>query len=535
MAARVGVLEGDLADAPALPTDLDAVVHCAGDVSLRPAGRRGLPHQRRRAPASCWPGSARPARTSTTCTSPRRTSRGAAAAASPRARSTAESSTSRPSWPGGLGQRRPSSTARAAPRCSRAERKKAEKEHSRAGLLTARRRDRGGPQGSGSRTSWCGSAPSGPAASAGPTATPSPRRSASASSRSTPAPTGSPSCARASSSPRSQRPYPGWIEGFKMAEPLILAYGRGELPEFPAAADTIVDIVPVDHVVAAIVAVLAHPPEVGEPAYFHVSSGDRNPLTFRTLYENVRAYFDAHPFRSGDRGATRLPEWRFPGARSPSSGCSAPSERALQGRRLRDRPRAAQRPDARPGPQARPAGPAAGVPAPLPRPLPGVHPGRAALLRRATPSRSTARCPTQDQATFAFDTAVIDWEVYLSDIHCPAVTAPIRRLDEVRAARSRRRPRPAPKRARSRSPASPRSSTWTARCCPPTSSRPTCGCGCSELSGTERLAELGRIAAQGAGAGAGRAPRAQRVPALGLPRVRRRAARRPRRDRRRAR
>ena len=28
-------------------------------------------------------------------------------------------------------------------------------------------------------------------------------------------------------------PYPGWIEGFKMMEPLILAYGRGELPEMP--------------------------------------------------------------------------------------------------------------------------------------------------------------------------------------------------------------------------------------------------------------------------------------------------------------
>ena len=60
-----------------------------------------------------------------------------------------------------------------------------------------------------------------------------------------------------------ERPHLGWIEGFKMAEPLILAYGRGELPEFPAAPDTIVDIVPVDHVVAAIVAVLAHPPEPG--------------------------------------------------------------------------------------------------------------------------------------------------------------------------------------------------------------------------------------------------------------------------------
>ena len=64
------------------------------------------------------------------------------------------------------------------------------------------------------------------------------------------APRRSRSSGRASSSPRSRRPYPGWIEGFKMAEPLILAYGRGELPEFPAAADTIVDIVPVDHVVA---------------------------------------------------------------------------------------------------------------------------------------------------------------------------------------------------------------------------------------------------------------------------------------------
>src|SRR6478752_7693501 len=36
MAARVAVLEGDLADAPVLPTDLDSVVHCAGDVSFVP-------------------------------------------------------------------------------------------------------------------------------------------------------------------------------------------------------------------------------------------------------------------------------------------------------------------------------------------------------------------------------------------------------------------------------------------------------------------------------------------------------------------
>ena len=50
MAERVTALEGDLADVPPLPDDLDAVVHCAGDVSFDPPGRRGLPHQRGRHP-----------------------------------------------------------------------------------------------------------------------------------------------------------------------------------------------------------------------------------------------------------------------------------------------------------------------------------------------------------------------------------------------------------------------------------------------------------------------------------------------------
>ncbi|WP_246486245.1 SDR family oxidoreductase [Kribbella qitaiheensis] len=35
-AARVEVVEGDLSDVPALPQDLDIVVHCAGDVSFDP-------------------------------------------------------------------------------------------------------------------------------------------------------------------------------------------------------------------------------------------------------------------------------------------------------------------------------------------------------------------------------------------------------------------------------------------------------------------------------------------------------------------
>ena len=108
-------------------------------------------------------------------------------------------------------------------------------------------------------------------------------------------------------------PYPGWIEGFKMAEPLIMSFGRGELPEFPAAPDSVVDIVPVDKVAGAIIAVMATTPPAGEARYYHISSGARNPLNFQNLYEIVRGYFERHPFDVGDRGAVRLPSWRLPG------------------------------------------------------------------------------------------------------------------------------------------------------------------------------------------------------------------------------
>ncbi len=110
-----------------------------------------------------------------------------------------------------------------------------------------------------------------------------------------------------------RHPYPGWIDGFKMADPLIIAYGQGILPEFPGLPDSVLDMIPVDLVVNAMLAVAAAAPEPGRPAYFHVGSGSRNPLAYRGLYENVREYFRRHPMPAGGRGHVRVPSWRFPG------------------------------------------------------------------------------------------------------------------------------------------------------------------------------------------------------------------------------
>jgi alcohol-forming fatty acyl-CoA reductase len=435
MADRVAVLEGDLADAPALPTDLDAVVHCAGDVSFDPpvdegfrtnvlGARELLARVREAGPDIHY------VHISTAYVAGRR--RGSIPEGPVPQVLDLEAELA---W--GLGQREAIEHRSRGTEVLTAERKKAEKQHSRAGLLTAANATEE------ARKQWVKDElvriGAERARSLGWTDCYTFTKALGERIVEEHARTNRVSIVRPSIIESALvRPHPGWIEGFKMMEPLILAYGRGELPEMPGAADTTVDVVPVDHVVAAIVAVLAYPPEVGTPAYFHVSSGDRNPLTFHTLYESVRGYFDAHPFKSGDRGATRLPEWRFPGSQSVERLLST-SERAFKvadyviGHAPRsDRTRDLARKLDQQGRRLE-----------FLRRYMGLYQEYAQAELRFSDANTLAlfrSLSEADQEAFAFDTAVVDWKVYLQDIHCPAVTAPIRRLDEVRAARRRAAP-----------------------------------------------------------------------------------------------
>jgi HAD superfamily hydrolase (TIGR01490 family) len=110
-----------------------------------------------------------------------------------------------------------------------------------------------------------------------------------------------------------REPFPGWVRGFRMADPIILAYGRGALSEFPGIPDAVVDVVPVDHVVNAILASAAV-----EPAerVVHVTTGARTPMLYGDLVMHVHDYFHDHPYVDED-GQPILPElWTFPGRRS---------------------------------------------------------------------------------------------------------------------------------------------------------------------------------------------------------------------------
>jgi HAD superfamily hydrolase (TIGR01490 family) len=109
-----------------------------------------------------------------------------------------------------------------------------------------------------------------------------------------------------------EEPFPGWLEGFRMAEPLILAFGRGILRDFSGLPDSVLDIIPADFVVNTVLAVAASPPPDTKPRVYHAASGSRNPLRFRGMEESAERYFSKHPLRDRYGQAIGTPTWTYP-------------------------------------------------------------------------------------------------------------------------------------------------------------------------------------------------------------------------------
>ncbi len=107
-------------------------------------------------------------------------------------------------------------------------------------------------------------------------------------------------------------PSPGWLEGFRMAEPLILAFGRGVLRDFSGLPDSLLDIIPADFVVNTVLAVAANPPPDEKPRVYHAASGSRNPLRLRRVMKEAMDYYEVHPLRDRYGQAIGTTEWTFP-------------------------------------------------------------------------------------------------------------------------------------------------------------------------------------------------------------------------------
>jgi HAD superfamily hydrolase (TIGR01490 family) len=232
-----------------------------------------------------------------------------------------------------------------------------------------------------------------------------------------------------------ERPYPGWIEGLKVTDPVLLAYGRGLIPRFPGQPSARIDIVPVDLVAQLLVAAAADPPQDG-PRCLNMASGARNPLRIGELAPIITRYFRAHPLADEDGAPVEVGEWRFSSHANVRRALDRGEQALGLGRKLLGR---------------------AGLPNGdhVERSL---HKQRRSLerLRRlseiygpyteldcAFDDRETRalaeRMDPEDRTRLPFDTAAIDWESYIADVHLPALRRLVSTPRPARSIAARRR------------------------------------------------------------------------------------------------
>ena len=213
-------------------------------------------------------------------------------------------------------------------------------------------------------------------------------------------------------------PKPGWIRGFRMAEPVIISYARGLLREFPGVPEGTVDVIPVDIVVAAIIAVAAAGP-VKSPYITQVASGSTNPLRYSDLVNNVRDWFTEHPIYDAEGQPIVVPDWRFPGRGRVQQQLSRAKTAITQGERVL---------------QALPLrGAQAAWSAKLDEKrieveraleyveLYGLYTECEAIYSIDNLLSLWNELDQKDQQDFCFDPRVVNWDHYVKEVHLPSV------------------------------------------------------------------------------------------------------------------
>ncbi|KAF8102068.1 hypothetical protein N665_0201s0357 [Sinapis alba] len=99
-----------------------------------------------------------------------------------------------------------------------------------------------------------------------------------------------------------KEPFPGWIQGIRMCDPIILAYGKGQISDFWGDSQSIMDIIPVDMVVnATIAAMTKHSCGVSELKVYNItSSSHSNPLRAGELMDLAHQHLCDFPLTAMD-------------------------------------------------------------------------------------------------------------------------------------------------------------------------------------------------------------------------------------------
>ncbi|KAJ0246810.1 Fatty acyl-CoA reductase 6 [Hirschfeldia incana] len=94
-----------------------------------------------------------------------------------------------------------------------------------------------------------------------------------------------------------KEPFPGWLQGIRMSDPIILAYGKGQISDFWADYQSLMDFIPVDMVANATIAAMAkHSRGVSELKVYNVTSSSHvNPLRVGELMDLAHQHLRDSP------------------------------------------------------------------------------------------------------------------------------------------------------------------------------------------------------------------------------------------------
>ncbi|XP_062090581.1 probable fatty acyl-CoA reductase 4 [Humulus lupulus] len=101
-------------------------------------------------------------------------------------------------------------------------------------------------------------------------------------------------------------PFPGWIEGLRTIDSVVVGHGKGKITCFLADPACIMDMIPGDMLInAMIVAMVAHANQCFSKStknnnIYHVGSSLRNPISFSMLHQFSYSYFTKNPLISMD-------------------------------------------------------------------------------------------------------------------------------------------------------------------------------------------------------------------------------------------